>query len=121
MFVATQDQLQERDQKQMNFEDLSTYLQRLTQDRERLLHPGQHFGGSASLNISDFMADKMGEMKGNNLTQTRRERLTRLQFKLEEVSFIHECVKKRKEKHLGGLNDVLNPDFFVLFYLPMDF
>ncbi|ORZ10821.1 hypothetical protein BCR42DRAFT_422091 [Absidia repens] len=82
---ATKDQLQERDQKQVNFEDLSTYLQRLAQDRERLLHPGQHFGGSASLNISDFMADKMGEMKGNNLTQTRRERLTRLQFKLEEL------------------------------------
>ncbi|KAI8086409.1 Phox homologous domain-containing protein [Halteromyces radiatus] len=82
---AAEDQLRERDQKQVDFEELSSYLQRLTQDRERLLHPGQHLAGGPSLNISEFMADKMSEMKGNNLTQTRRERLTRLQFKLEEL------------------------------------
>ncbi|SAM03824.1 hypothetical protein [Absidia glauca] len=78
------DQLQERDQKQVDFEELSTYLQRLGLERERLLHPGQH-SGHGGPSLTDFMADKMGEFKGNNLTQTRRERLTRLHFKLEEL------------------------------------
>jgi hypothetical protein len=69
----------------VDFEELSTYLQRLSLERERLLHPGQH-SGHGGPSLTDFMADKMGEFKGNNLTQTRRERLTRLHFKLEEVS-----------------------------------
>ncbi|CAO3653546.1 unnamed protein product [Cunninghamella echinulata] len=80
---ATKEQLQERDKKQVDFEELTTYLQRLSEDRERLLHPGQYNGNA--LNISEFMADKMGELKGNKLTQTRSERLSRIQYKLEEL------------------------------------
>ncbi|KAI9300518.1 hypothetical protein BJ944DRAFT_170684 [Cunninghamella echinulata] len=68
---ATKEQLQERDKKQVDFEELTTYLQRLSEDRERLLHPGQYNGNA--LNISEFMADKMGELKGNKLTQTRKD------------------------------------------------
>ncbi|KAI8328053.1 hypothetical protein BC941DRAFT_445716 [Chlamydoabsidia padenii] len=80
---AMKEQLQQCDQKQLDFEALSTYLQQLGLERERLLHPGQQMGGTPS--VSDFMADKMSEMKGNKLPQTRKERLTRLQFKLEQL------------------------------------
>ncbi|CAO3649786.1 unnamed protein product [Cunninghamella blakesleeana] len=80
---ATKEQLQERDQKQVDFEELTTYLQRLSEDRERLLHPGQYH--TNSLNIGEFMADKMNEIKGNKITQTRSERLSRIEYKIDEL------------------------------------
>ncbi|KAI8069526.1 hypothetical protein BC940DRAFT_236846 [Gongronella butleri] len=81
---ATKDQLKERDQKQVDFEELTTYLQQLSQDRERLLHPGQNIPGT-SLHLGEYVSDQMSKMKGHNLTQTRRERLARIQMKLEEL------------------------------------
>ncbi|ORX53651.1 lipid binding protein [Hesseltinella vesiculosa] len=81
---AAKDQLKERDQKQVDFEEMTLYLQQLTQDRERLLHPGQSIPGS-SLHLGEYVADQVYKMKGQNLTQTRRDRLSCIQIKLKEL------------------------------------
>lgn len=49
------------------------------------------------------MADKMGELKGNKLTQTRSERLSRIQYKLEEVN-TQSHIKKENTTKLGKIN-----------------
>ncbi|KAI8080173.1 uncharacterized protein B0P05DRAFT_579104 [Gilbertella persicaria] len=58
---ATKEQLLERDQKQVQFEDLSTALQSIVLERERVLYPGKNLGHGPhhSGTITEFMTDKM--------------------------------------------------------------
>lgn len=73
----------ERDQKQVDFEDMSQALQVVTLERERILYPGKNLGGdgtTAAPRISDFMTDKM-----NDSNRARNERVFRLESKMNEV------------------------------------
>jgi sorting nexin-4 len=73
--------LTERDQKQVNFEDMSTALQSVVLERERLLYPGKNLGNHTSgMNISEFMTDKMADAG-----RARSERVIRLESKIKEV------------------------------------
>lgn len=74
---AAKDKLAERDQKQVDFEDMSTSLQAIMLEKERILHPNK---GSANMNISEFMTDKM-----NDHNRARNERLFRLDTKIKEL------------------------------------
>lgn len=84
---AAKDKLAERDQKQVDFEDMSTALQAIMLEKERILHPNKHSGGG--MNISEFMADKM-----NDHNQARNERIFRLDTKIKELE---ECVAKAND------------------------
>ncbi|KAG0174952.1 intercellular trafficking and secretion [Apophysomyces sp. BC1034] len=77
--------LHERDQKQVDFEELSDYLQRAIQERERILYPGRTMGDTSGLNITEFMADKMNEVRGNDINRARQERLMRLELRIKEL------------------------------------
>lgn len=74
---AAKDKLAERDQKQVDFEDMSTSLQAIMLEKERILHPNK---GSGNMNISEFMTDKM-----NDHNRARNERLFRLDTKIKEL------------------------------------
>lgn len=74
--------MEERDQKQVEFEDMSTALQSIVIERERILYPGKNLGSANghSKNISEFMTDKM-----NDQTKAKNERLFRLETKIKEL------------------------------------
>lgn len=76
--------LRARDQKQVDFEELSAYLHRTIRERERTLHPNRG-GGGGGLNISEFVADKLNEVRGIDMQRARREKLARLERKIKEL------------------------------------
>jgi sorting nexin-4 len=59
---------------------MSTTLQSVVLERERILYPGKNLGASNSKNISEFMTDKM-----NDQTRAKNERLFRLETKIKEL------------------------------------
>ncbi|KAI9266472.1 hypothetical protein BDA99DRAFT_505758 [Phascolomyces articulosus] len=87
--------LRARDQKQVDFEELSAYFHRTTQERERTLHPGRHLDGG--LNISEIVTDKINEVRGIDMQHARREKLVRLERKIKEL-----------ESEVAHANDVSN-------------
>ncbi|KAF7723006.1 intercellular trafficking and secretion [Apophysomyces ossiformis] len=89
--------LHERDQKQVDFEELSSYLQRAVQERERILYPGRNMGDNSGLNITEFMADKMNEVRGTDTNRARQERLMRLELRIKEL-----------EEEVARTNDINN-------------
>ncbi|KAI7897773.1 uncharacterized protein BX663DRAFT_490602 [Cokeromyces recurvatus] len=75
---ATKEQLIERDQKQVNFEDVSAALQSIVLERERLLYPGKNLGRAAAgnMNITDIMQDKMSD-NGKARTERLQDEVTK--------------------------------------------
>ncbi|KAI9020684.1 hypothetical protein CLU79DRAFT_836052 [Phycomyces nitens] len=76
--------LRARDQKQVEFEALSGYLQQAVQDRERTLYPTRYSSGS-SLNITDFFTEKLNEVRGIDVQRARRDKLDRLDHRIKEL------------------------------------
>ncbi|KAL0079958.1 hypothetical protein J3Q64DRAFT_1751999 [Phycomyces blakesleeanus] len=76
--------LRARDQKQVEFEALSGYLQQAVQERERTLYPTRYSSGS-SLNITDFFTEKLNEVRGIDVQRARREKLEKLDHKIKEL------------------------------------
>jgi sorting nexin-4 len=74
---AAKVQLDTRDQKQVDFEELSSNLQSLTAERERLLDPSK---AHSNMGIAEFMADKM-----NDTGRGKSERIIRLEVKISQV------------------------------------
>jgi sorting nexin-4 len=77
--------LRVRDQKQVDFEELSNYLQHTVAERERTLYPGRRLEGSGGVNITGFLADKVKEVRGVDMVQAKQEKLERLEQKIKEV------------------------------------
>lgn len=81
---AAKEVLKARDQKQMDFEELSAYLRQTVQERERIQYPGRKYN-DRGLHITDYVTDKLNEVRGVNMERARRERLARLQRRVHEV------------------------------------
>lgn len=58
---------------------MSTHLQTIILERERLLYPGKNLG-AANMNIAELMTDKMSD-----INRTKNERIMRLEHKIKEV------------------------------------
>ena len=84
-----------RDQKQLDFEELSAYLHRTIQERERTMHPGRHLDGG--INISELVTDKINEVRGIDMERARREKLGRLERKINEVYKIYFRLEMNKK------------------------
>ncbi|KAI8390905.1 uncharacterized protein BYT42DRAFT_554859 [Radiomyces spectabilis] len=82
---ATKSVLKARDQKQMDFEELSAYLQQAIAERERTLYPRHHVGNRGMVTITDFVTDKINEVRGIDMQRARREKLSRLEAKITEL------------------------------------
>ncbi|KFH66599.1 hypothetical protein MVEG_07124 [Podila verticillata NRRL 6337] len=71
-----------RDQKQLDFEELSDFLQQQNAERDRLMSNGR-LGGSAS--IGGFFQQKMDEIKGVDQERSKQEKLKRVHEKISDL------------------------------------
>ncbi|KAF9085035.1 intercellular trafficking and secretion [Mortierella sp. AD031] len=71
-----------RDQKQLDFEELSDFLQQQVAERDRLMSNGR-LGGSAT--IGGFFQQKMDEIKGVDQERAKQDKLKRVAEKIHEL------------------------------------
>ncbi|CAG8635798.1 12179_t:CDS:10, partial [Dentiscutata heterogama] len=69
-----------RDQKQVDFEDLSEYLQNALMERDNLINTGK-----SSTGISSFLRETVDNIKGVDQEQVKKERLQKLDAKIAEL------------------------------------
>ncbi|KAI8975645.1 lipid binding protein [Mycotypha africana] len=98
---AAKDTLRARDQKQLDREGLNYYLQQSYQLRDRL-HSGSNNrkyndikGGMSGMIITDYVTDKLNEVRGVDKQRARREKLARLDDRVKRLR--HELEKTTDE------------------------
>jgi sorting nexin-4 len=72
-----------RDQKQVDYEELTEYLAATEKERERTMHPSMMDRG---LNITGYLTDKIQEARGIDSEKMRREKILKLDMRIREVS-----------------------------------
>lgn len=75
-----------RDQKQLDFEELSAYLSAIVSERDRLaaLSSGGH--SAAPVGLGTYLRDQVDRIRGTDDVHTRRERMRKMDGKIKEVS-----------------------------------
>lgn len=90
IIIMKKDVLKARDQKQLDFEELSVYLHQTVQLRDRTQYPGRKYNdrgmAAGGLYISDYVTDKLNEVRGVNMERARREKLSKLELRVKEVN-----------------------------------
>lgn len=74
-----------RDQKQMDFEELSDYLSGLTMERDRLAAVINGHAGSTGLGLSAYLKDKVDALRGADDDRSRVEKMRKLDGKIKEL------------------------------------
>lgn len=77
-----------RDQKQMDFEELSDYLSGLTSERDRLAAVISGRVGSTGLGLGAYLKDKVDSLRGADDDRSRVEKMRKLDGKIKEVCTI---------------------------------
>ena len=77
--------LKTREQKQLDFEGLTEYLQKATTDRDMLASNNPYSHGSG-LNPATFIRNKVEDMRGVDHETSRRERARKLELKIAELN-----------------------------------
>lgn len=86
--------LKAREQKQLDFEQLTEYLTKSTSDRDVL---ASSHGAGAHVGASGFLARKVEDLRGVDHEQSRRERLRKLEIRIDELTTGVEEAKKTTE------------------------
>lgn len=73
-----------RDQKQLDFEELSAYLSAVVSERDRLAALSSGHAG-APVGLSTFIRDQVDRLRGTDDIHTRRERMRKLDERITEV------------------------------------
>jgi sorting nexin-4 len=74
-----------RDQKQLDFEELSDYLSGVTAERDRLAAIIGGHAGSTGLGIGAYLKDKVDAFRGADDDRSRVEKMKKLDIKIKEV------------------------------------
>jgi len=74
-----------RDQKQLDFEELSDYLSGVTADRDRLSAIINGHAGSTGLGIGAYLKDRVDALRGLDDDRSRVERMRKLDVKIKEL------------------------------------
>ncbi|KAM5533935.1 hypothetical protein V8D89_012360 [Ganoderma adspersum] len=74
-----------RDQKQMDFEELSEYLSQVTAERDRLAAVISGRAGSTGLGLSAYIRDRVDSIRGADDDRSRVERMRKLDTKIKEL------------------------------------
>jgi len=77
--------LKTREQKQLDFEGLTDYLQKASSERDMLASTNPYSHGS-NLNPANFIRNKVEDMRGVDHETSRRERARKLDLKIEELN-----------------------------------
>jgi sorting nexin-4 len=75
-----------RDQKQLDFEELSAYLSGVTAERDRLAAIISGHAGSSGLGLSAYLKDRVDAFRGADDDRSRVEKMKKLDIKIKEVS-----------------------------------
>jgi sorting nexin-4 len=75
-----------RDQKQLDFEELSDYLSGVSQERDRLAAIISGHAGSTGLGLGAYIKDRVDAIRGADDDRSRVERMKKLDAKIKEVS-----------------------------------
>ncbi|KAK8861583.1 sorting nexin-4 [Kwoniella newhampshirensis] len=73
-----------RDQKQLDFEELSAYLSAIVSERDRLAAVSSGHAG-APVGLSTYLRDQVDKIRGTDDIHTRRERMRKLDGKIKEL------------------------------------
>ena len=92
--TAVKNLLKAREQKQLDFEQLTEYLTKSTTDRDIL---ASSHGSSGLTGPGGFIRSKIEDVRGVDHEQSRRERLRRLELRIEELTREVEEAKKTTE------------------------
>ncbi|CAO1628724.1 unnamed protein product [Parajaminaea phylloscopi] len=108
-----------RDQKQLDFEELTDYLSSVVSERDRLASlsspygAGHGHGGVRGVGIAGYLKDKVDSFRGVDEERTRVERMQRLDVRIKElqeavtlahdvsVAFSDEVVRENKTFHMA--------------------
>ena len=74
-----------RDQKQLDFEELSKYISDVTLERDRLSAVIAGRAGSTGLGLSAYLRDRVDALRGADDDRGRVERMKNLEKKIKEV------------------------------------
>ncbi|KAN0100302.1 hypothetical protein V8E55_000286 [Tylopilus felleus] len=74
-----------RDQKQLDFEELSDYLSGVTLERERLSAVISGHAGSTGLGLGAYIKDKVDAIRGADDDRSRVEKMRKLGLKIKEL------------------------------------
>lgn len=88
--------LRTREQKQLDFEGLTDYLQKASQERDTLATQAQ-YGTSSSLNPATFIRNKVEDIRGVDHEQSRRDRARKLEIRIEELNREVDIAKSTSE------------------------
>ena len=93
--------LKSREQKQLDFEALSDYLAKAAADRDMLAsahHHHQHGSSSSSYGgPTGFLRSKIEDVRGVDHEQARRERVRKLELRIDDLTREVEAAKKTTE------------------------
>jgi sorting nexin-4 len=71
----------------LDFEELSVYLHQTVQLRDKAQFPGRKYNVTAgTMYITDYMTDKLNEVRGVNMERARRDKLSKLEKRVKEVT-----------------------------------
>ncbi|CAK5280294.1 unnamed protein product [Mycena citricolor] len=74
-----------RDQKQLDFEELSDYLAGVTADRDRLSAVISGHAGSTGLGLGSYIKDRVEALRGADDDRSRVEKMRKLDIKIKEL------------------------------------
>ncbi|RDW75967.1 hypothetical protein BP5796_06788 [Coleophoma crateriformis] len=92
--TAVKNLLKAREQKQLDFEQLTEYLTKSTTDRDTL---ASTHGAGGLTGPGGFIRSKIEDVRGVDHEQSRRERLRRLEIRIDELTREVEEAKKTTE------------------------
>lgn len=78
-----------RDQKQLDFEELSEYLSGVTLERDRLAAVISGHAGSTGLGIGAYLRDRVDAIRGADDDRSRVDKMKKLDVKIKEVSCLY--------------------------------
>ena len=78
--------LKTREQKQLDFEGLTEYLQKASAERDSLASSNPYYSSSSSLNPATFIRNKMEDMRGVDHETAKQDRLRKLEVRIEELN-----------------------------------
>ncbi|KAG6914636.1 hypothetical protein DXG01_016197 [Tephrocybe rancida] len=74
-----------RDQKQLDFEELSDYLSGVTAERDRLAAVISGHAGSTGLGLGAYLKDRVDALRGADDDRSRVEKMRKLDIKIKEL------------------------------------